>query len=537
MYRVFQLILIIWIMGASFSWATENLDAIEVLYDTLVIGESVEVAGEPVMATGIVSLFYESRNFEPAWSDLDYASSIIELLGKSSEEGLRPEDYHYSALRSILENLQSFDKNSSRQQSDLDILLTDGVLLYASHLVNGKIDPSRFEKTWNYRDVEIIPEKVVYSLNTHVDNKTVAQGLEQLKPEVKVYKQMKEELAFFSDLAAQEKFVKINPGQTLRVGDINPAVAELRNRLAALQFLSSGHGSDEYDDVLHQAVKKFQAKFHLDADGIVGPATLAALNVSFVERADQIRINMERIRWVINDISSDFLIVNIAGFKLWLVQNSDVKWETDVMTGTIRTKTPVFKSRMTYLVFNPTWTAPRSITREMFPRFKKDPNYLQRNNYRLIDRNGQEADPSSLDWNSLSRRNFPYTLVQMPGQNNALGQVKFMFPNKHSIYLHDTPSKHLFKKTRRDFSHGCIRVKDPFVFAELLLDDSKKWNQEKIAEVIQGGKTTNVKLQSPVDVLIMYWTVQPGADGKLDFLSDIYQRDNELIAALKKPLF
>lgn len=517
--------------------AGQDLYTKEFLHDAFAAGDSLEVAGEPILATGLLSLFYQSRNYEPAWGDLEYAGHIIKLLGKSTEEGLFPADYHYYALADLYAELRSEDTHGSRRRAELDVLLTDGVLLYASHLVNGKISPARYEKTWNYSEVQLLPEKIVYALTNHVDNKTIAQGLESLKPDLKVYRQLKEGLAYFSGLADRERFQEIPNDRALKRGAEGQVVAALRVRLKSIGFALEDTQSTVFDEQLELVVRRFQRRYGLEPDGIVGPTTFDELNVPFSHRANQIRINMDRIRWVVDDLAPDFLLVNIAGFKLWLAQNNEIVWSTDVMTGAIYTQTPLFKATMTYLVLNPTWTVPRSITREMFPRFSGDPSYLARKNYRLLNREGNTVDPVSLNWATLSKGNFPYTLVQMPGEGNALGRVKFMFPNKHAIYLHDTPQKSLFVKARRAFSHGCIRVKNPLKLAELLLQGHEHWDRAEIERVVDSRRLTSVPLGKPVEVLLMYWTVQPDSDGNLGFVPDIYGRDLALIAAIKKPIF
>ncbi len=535
--RVFYIAVLSLLLALGNSHADQTLNTIELLHDTITAGEAFEVAGEPVIARGLVSLFYQNRDFKPAWTDLAYAATITDYLGQSGAEGLFPADYHHRVLVTLLERLGDRRPGDSELEAQFDILLTDGILLYASHLINGKINPSHYETTWNYDDVELLPEKVIDALNRHAEERTVVQALDGLGPELNVYHLMKNQLAFFSRLADEHPFNPIPLPKTMRRGDEHQSLVDMRGRLALLGFQVADLSSHQFDHDLELAVRDFQKQYHLDVDGAVGPATLRELNVPFSGRVDQIRINMERTRWVADDLSPMVLVVNVAGFKLWVARDDRLIWSTDVMTGTIRTKTPVFKARMTYLVLNPTWTAPRSIAREMLPKLKRDPTYLATNNYRLIDRQGQSVDPASLDWSTLTKRNFPYTLVQMPGENNALGQVKFMFPNKHAIYLHDTPSKHLFEKTQRAFSHGCIRVKDPLVLAEMLLNDPQSWSREQIDQVIGGGVLKNVKLKNPVEVLIMYWTVQPGEDGDLVFLADVYDRDPTLIKALKKSIF
>ena len=522
---------------ANHCFADQDQDIVQLLHDAFEMGDSLTIEDEPVMATELLSLFYESRNYKPAWTDLEYARGIVQLLNESTEEGLNPRDYHAHGLFVLLEKIKNQRDNRSWLRAKLDILLTDGVLLYASHLVNGKVVPSTLAESWNYERVQFLPETVVKELNNHVDNKSVEQALAALIPQSDNYRELKKGLAKFTRLARNYRFEKIELASTVHPGQNHPKLPEVRYRLYLLGLLSVPSDDTYYDNDLYRAVIRFQRKFHLDIDGLIGPGTVAALNVPFSQRADQIRVNMERVRWITNDLSDDVLVVNIAGFRLWLFRDGEDIWTTEVMTGSVRTQTPVFKARMSYLVFNPTWTVPRSIIWEMMPTFKDDPNYLNEHNYKLIDQNGDRVMPETLDWSVLGKNNFPYRLVQMPGEGNALGRVKFIFPNKHAIYLHDTPSRHLFAESSRAFSHGCIRVNNPLTLAELLLDDDKLWKPVDIEAVVNNKTLRQIHLNKPIDVIIMYWTVQPTDFGELGFVEDIYDRDTALLEALDKPLF
>jgi len=210
-------------------------------------------------------------------------------------------------------------------------------------------------------------------------------------------------------------------------------------------------------------------------------------------------------------------------------------WQTKVQVGSQFHQSPVFRDEMKYLVLNPTWTVPYSIaTKEMLPQIKSDPDYFAKRDFDLKDRNGKFIDPNSVDWSQVSARNFGYWLVQRPGPGNALGRVKFMFPNDHAVYLHDTPSKYLFSRAERAFSHGCIRVENPFDFAEQLLGKDG-WTQEKFQEILDGGKTQTVMLSKPLPVLLLYWTAVARRDGTVVFYNDVYERDNAISDALDEP--
>jgi murein L,D-transpeptidase YcbB/YkuD len=291
-----------------------------------------------------------------------------------------------------------------------------------------------------------------------------------------------------------------------------------------------------YDDSMAVAVKRFQAMHALQADGVMGKSTLQEMNVSIEDRIGQIRANLERLRWTAGSLSPDFIVINIAGFELYLYHDNTLSWTTNVMTGSEKTETPVFKSTIHYLVLNPTWTVPPSIVKSaVLPAIRKDTAYLKANNYQLRNLKGQLVDPDSINAKKANTRNFSYTVVQTPGDHNALGRVKFMFPNEHAVYLHDTPSKHLFDKADRAFSHGCIRVQNPMKLAEILLADSLNWNAQKLMQAVATNNTQTLMLKKRIDILLMYWTAGINqTTGEVKFYRDIYKRDKKVVDALNK---
>ena len=343
--------------------------------------------------------------------------------------------------------------------------------------------------------------------------------------------------ARYREIAANGSWSQIPEGPTLRPGATDPRLATLMQRLAItgdMEMMQTFAPVTEYDEVLQAGVRHFQERHGLDTDAIVGPATVNALNVSAEQRVKQLEINLERARWVLDDISDDFIIVNIAGFRAYLMRDREIVWQTKVQVGRTYHQSPVFRDEMKYVVFNPTWTVPYSIaSKEMLPKIKSDPEYFQTRDFDVKDRGGNVIDPATVDWSSVSPRNFGYTLVQRPGPNNALGRVKFMFPNKHAVYLHDTPSKYLFGKAERAFSHGCIRVENPYEFAELLLGPD--WDQDKIAATLDSKETKTVMLPKSLPVLLMYWTAVVNKDGEVFFYNDIYKRDQNIATALDEP--
>jgi murein L,D-transpeptidase YcbB/YkuD len=324
------------------------------------------------------------------------------------------------------------------------------------------------------------------------------------------------------------------PGSPLRLGDSTHAVGILKKQMAGYGYEFNSPDNDLFDEELDNAIKDFQMINGLDTDGICGKATYKALNISLDERLDIIRVNMERCRWIDNDLPQEFLLVNIADYHLYIFKNREIDYQCRVVVGKEFHETPVFTSDITYIVFNPTWTVPYSIaSKEILPKLKKDPNYLQNRNMTLL-RGQQVVNPSTVDFGQYSQRNFPFTIRQEPGPNNALGLVKFMFPNKYAVYLHDTPSKSYFERSERAFSHGCVRVKDPLILAEQLLGD-RGYDSDKIASVIKSKKLQNVNLSEPMPVMLMYWTCYENEeDGRINFYRDVYGRDKKLLSELNK---
>jgi murein L,D-transpeptidase YcbB/YkuD len=239
-----------------------------------------------------------------------------------------------------------------------------------------------------------------------------------------------------------------------------------------------------------------------------------------------VRVNLERARWVLHNLGNTFIVVNVAAYHAYYMKDSQMIWQGRTMVGKPYRQTPTFKAEMTYVVFNPTWTVPPTILAEDYlPALRRDPSYLTSKGLKVIDRAGRVVNPSQIDWAQYSPKHSSYLLRQDPGPKNALGRVKFMFPNDHAVYLHDTPSQALFNRTDRAFSSGCIRVENALELARLLLNEAGEWNQTTIDRVLSLGKTRNVFLYEPIPVLLLYWTAWVGADGRVNFRHDLYGRD------------
>ena len=535
-WLLLSLIGVVFGLGAGWSQSDATPDAIRTHIEYLRQSGALTISNAKIASTRVLPAFYEQRQFRPAWTDPTAADDLLRAIQDSEQDGLDPADYHLATLdRLRAERLPETGLHGERA-ADLDLLQTDALIRLGYHLLVGKVDPERLDSNWNM-SYEISHLDPVAMLQTMIDSGNVYRAIEQLKPQHRYYTRLKAALAAYRDIQRQGGWRPIPLGGLLQRGMSDARAPLLRQRLAITGDLPGtlDTSSTVFDDALEAVVKRFQQRHRLAEDGVVGPDTLAALNAPAAQRIDQLRVNLERGRWVLRDLPETFVVVNIADFKVYLIRDGVRVWDTLAVVGSDFHKTPVFTAKMTYLVFNPTWTTPRSIAlKEMLPKVKRDRTYLQGQSIDVIDRAGNVVDQRRLNWAQYNRNYFPYTLRQRPGANNALGQVKFIFPNPHSVFLHDTPSKELFSKVRRDFSHGCIRVQNPLQFAKALLNDATKWNAATIQEIVASGKTQTVFLSQPIPVLVLYWTAQVDGDGVVSFIPDIYNRDDAVLKRLEE---
>ncbi len=513
---------------------------IQALVDDLSNGVIVEIENEKIYAKTALAKFYQYIEYEPAWENLEALQEAIKALEGSHDDGLILEDYHVDVLRSIVDQIaESKDQGAVNHEwvAKFDLLMTDAIILYGFHLMDGKIDPHSLDVQWNFGYAEL-PGGDGKRLAKAINNHTLIQELHGLRPAIPSYANLMRELAEYRIIYENGGWGTITAGGKIDPGDSEPRILQIRRRLEITGDLSDLNkmNSEVYDQSLEKDVRYFQDRHGLESDGIVGKASFAAMNVPVETKIDQIRVNLERFRWVTHNLSEDYIIVNIARFMAYAVKNSELVFNTNVQVGTEVNKTPVFKSQLKYIEFNPTWTVPRSITvKEMIPKIKKDHNYLSDRNMVLLDGSGKIVPMSSVDFNSISANNFPYTIRQEPGPGNALGEVKFIFPNQYAVYLHDTPSKYLFSKARRSFSHGCIRTQNPLDMAEVLLEGSI-WDKQKIKETLDSKVTTRAYIDKPLDVLLLYWTAGLYQQKSVFFYPDIYQRDAKILDKLDRDI-
>ena len=503
---------------------------------------------EPIYAAAALPAFYERRAYRPAWINekgpLSQAKSLLTTIQTADEEGLRPNDYHLDKIEHLFLEIRQprmiFKTLNPRLLVDLDLLLTDAFLIYGSHLVAGRINPERIDPQWfvSRREADL-----VQVLEVALTSAGIEKALKSLLPLHAGYERLRQVLALYRKIAANGGWPSVPEGPKIQKGDRSDHIPILSQRLAVEGFFenSASSASPIFDEQLQQALKKFQIQNGLEPDGVLGRQTIKALNITVDERIRQIIVNMERWRWLPQDLGNRYILVNIAGFYLDVIEYQKPVMDMRIVAGKPYRRTPVFSDKLTYLVMNPYWAVPKTIAeKDILPKVKKDPAFLVKENLKIFQGWGadtKEIDPASVDWQAVTATNLGFRFRQDPGPQNALGRIKFMFPNQFDVYLHDTPSRELFAKARRDFSSGCIRIEKPVELAEYLLRDHPDWPLEKIRQTLTDDERVEktVKLPEPINIHILYWTVWVGKDDLIHFSSDIYDRDKALDEAMQEP--
>ena len=477
---------------------------------------------------------YERNDFQLLWQNPQNIKDLLNDIGSIAEDGLDPEDYHLSQLLVLKLRLDQNKSPDPSLLSDYDILLTDSLVRLCYHLQFGKVDPESLDPAWNMTR-QIQNRNPVAAIEKRLRTGSLADGLKNIRPKMPFYNKLKEVLKRYRQIQDAGGWGTVPEGPALKPGMSDSRIPLLRNRLAITGEYRVPVSDDEfYDEDLEAAVEQFQHKHRLEADGIVGKNTYAALNVPVRRKISQIRVNLERARWTFHKLPEDFIAVDIAGFQVYEVEGTDITWASRVQVGKPFRKTPVFKSKIKYIVFNPTWTVPPTILqKDILPKVKKDPGYLRKMKISVLDRKGRKIDPKSVNW-SKYKKNVPYTFRQEPGPHNALGRMKFIFPNKYFIYLHDTPSQSLFGRKDRAFSSGCIRVENDLELAEILLADPVNWDRQSILEVLDTNETRRVDLPKPKSVLLLYMTIRFDENDNVVFKKDIYDRDRPVLEGLNE---
>ncbi|NEV61912.1 L,D-transpeptidase family protein [Thiorhodococcus minor] len=483
--------------------------------DAMSRADTAVVGGIQLLSPRLLADFYTQRGNVLVWTDAQQLRELLEIVDGSAAEGLSPADFHAAALRAR-SSAGAPRGLSAAERLTADLQLSDALLRYVHHTRFGKLDPKAVDPKWNDR-APVPAAALLADMHGALDAPDLSDFLVSRLAPPFWYQDLKAALANLTDMEHLKGLPPLPSGPNLAKGSRGARVALVRERLQLL-----GHHDDSalpadlelFDDALAEAVMAFQRRVGLSPDGVVGPRTLAVINDPVDEaKIEKVRINLERMRWLYDDLPSDYVFVDVANYLAHLVRNGEIAWSTRVIVGTEKDQTPMFRDSMEHLVFNPTWSVPISIQKKMGNVSAK---------YTLVDRRtGRKTNGGNA---SNYKR---YRVVQKPGPGNALGQVKFMFPNRHAVYLHDTPSRGLFGRSQRALSHGCVRVQNPLKLAELLLGESG-WSPSRIGSAVKRARTRYVHLDEHLPVLLYYLTARANAQGGVYFRKDIYGRDPAL---------
>ena len=471
--------------------------------------------------------FYKGRQFQRTWNTKDGISTntrqLINELNDASLEGLNPADYHNNSIRNLLRNQHL----SADLEGSLDILLTDAYLTYAKHLYNGKVCPEKIDQEWHIpcREAATSYHSI---LDIALKQNAIPESLEKLQPSYPGYHQLKSALARYRRL--EKQFLTDNQTYALSVnGQIDRN--EIRKRLKLLGDLKPDENQPHH---FGEALNRFKTRHGLELNGEIDSITLARLNEPFSDKISTIITNLERWRWLPEDLGSRYIKVNMADFKLELINEGQSEFHSAVIIGTPFHSTPAFSADLLSIILNPHWYVPKSIVLNEI-LLKNDPiSYLKDHRIEALNHRNEVIELDSLTWDLEKMKDFPYTLRQKPGPDNALGLIKFDLPNPYSIYIHDTPDWELFEEQYRLFSHGCIRVQEPFQLAAILLKDQSEWDLDSLLIATnENALPQSIQLSSPIPVHIFYWTAWIDQEQRVNFRSDVYLRDKALLAAIQ----
>lgn len=545
-----KITLVLFLMFTSiFSWANGSLvqetiqDQIRLKLETIHPGDPLKIRDLSLGSSDEIYGFYSGRDFAEAWSSQGILTELAyELrfeIRQAKFDGLNPQHYHLSLIDSFFATFESNKKNKvvndPAELVDLDFLLSDAFFQLSAHLERGKVDPSTLKSTW---EITQKPKKMNYSLllSTALEEGDIRRNLEKLYPQFTIYKRGREVIRTLDEKSKVDsldwKPIKID--KTIKLGEPNNSIPLIRERLKFWGYLDSGESANSkiYDSLLFLGIQKFQLKNGMSPDGALGKNTIAAINTSPTDLMNRASVNLERLRWLPDTVKeAEIILVNIANYQLDYINKLDTIFSSKVIVGKSYHASPIFSAQMSYIVFSPYWNIPNSIARnEIIPAVRKNPNYLNQKNMEVVTNAGKTVDPGSINW---SAKSFPYMIRQKPGGSNSLGLVKFMFPNKHSVYIHDTPSRSLFEREERALSHGCIRLQNPAEFAKILLSDMPGWNEVKIKEAMNRSSEQIVNLNRKIPVVLVYLTFWADSKGQAHFRQDIYSRDEEVLELLK----
>ncbi len=493
------------------------------------MSENQRITDRTVQHVKTVKNFYNKRAYDPAWSDgRKVARQTLSFIGCKQlivDHGLAPDDYHFKLIEQIVDYEKKGNELSPDDVIALEILVTDAYVSLAHHFYSGKTNPKELELEWHHKTRQL-KEADTY-LTEALKDQHIRYSLELLLPLHEGYQQLVQALRTYRN--AKWEPIEIPPNILLQRGAKAPIVKQVRKRLKATGDLRPGAPmTEDFDRELESAIARFQKRNGILVDGFIRPRMLNVLNVPVEERIKQIQANLDRWRWMPEDMGTDFLMINIPGFEITMMVGGDVDYRERIIVGLEKWQTPAFADTMKYIVINPYWNIPKSIAKEeLIPKILADDEFIVSNDISVFQ-GGETVDPSSLDFTTIDSDKYRFR----HGINafNPLGAIKFMFPNRFNVYVHDTPTKHLFDYTYRSHSHGCIRINEPFKFADYLLFDDKSWDLPKMEAQVESQEQKTVHLKTPVPIYIFYWTVYTDETGAVNFRDDIYNWDKKMLA-------
>lgn len=494
--------------------------------------------GEMLINPDIISRLYEKAgdHLSPKWNNRDKIEQMLTAIYNAPADGLIADDYHLSDIERLNEKIVLSDEPAIEDIERMEQLLSDAFFLLSSHLAAGKTDPKTIDPQWKASGRSLRENWGSY-IDSTLNTNNITDILKNLTPGNREYANLKKALAGYRQLEAIGGWGSFSSNlPKLEKGMRHPDVSSLRKRLAVTQGNIEFNSEDEdlFDQALYDQLIVFQQRNGLEADGVVGKATAEALNIPVRDRIETIEANLERWRWISDDLGDSYIMVNAADFELRAIVKNEQEFQTRAIVGSSKRQTPVFSSIMKYMVVNPEWVVPPKILKlDVIPDIIKDSTYLVKKNMKILRKDGSEVEPASIDWKSVSENSFPYMIRQEPGQGNPLGKIKFMFANEYDVYIHDTPSRSLFTRNIRSFSSGCVRIDNAQELANYLLKDDPDWTPERLQEAIDKGQKRTIVLKKPVPVHILYLTAWADDKGTAYFGKDIYDRDRQLITALK----
>ncbi|KAB7615606.1 L,D-transpeptidase family protein [Amylibacter sp. SFDW26] len=476
-----------------------------------------------------IKAFYASTNYKPIWvgsKNKARRKALLASLKSSGNHGLPTARYKIDKLESALKSARG-----KQNVGSAELLATKTYLQYAHDLTSGAVNPKKIDPELAVNRPRRSDEKLLAAFA----KSSPAGFLKSLQPKTKEYQKLLVEKKKLERALGASAGIQSIPSRTLKKGSSSNSVILLRQRLTKLGYGKLGN-APLFDDGLKTAVQKFQTANGLNPDGVAGPGTIGRLNQGPKDKLVKVLVNLERERWMNFPRGDRNVFVNLASYTVYLMDNGRSSFETRAVIGKrAKDRTPEFYDEMTHMVINPTWHVPRSIAgKEYLPIIRKDPSFLKRRNMVMISQSGKSVSPASVDLSGYNEKNFPYYIKQRPDPQNALGLVKFMFPNKYNIYLHDTPSKSLFNREVRAFSHGCVRLQKPFDFAYKLLEKQTSNPKGAFHTFLDTKKEQYVNLAKPVPVYLTYRTAYFGDASAVSFYPDIYGRDKKVFNALSK---